>query len=77
MIEGETCRLTGYAVGESCFGRSRIIDVTAQLKNGRPEYRQIDYRTLNWIIVDGTKYQMSGKSNQPAVESENYDEVAL
>lgn len=52
--EGEERELTGYLIKvETGFGRSLVIDLEADKVN---RYRQVDHRSLNWMIYKGVKY---------------------
>lgn len=59
--KGEERQLTGYLVSvETGFGRSRVIDLMidkATLGKGT-NMREVDHRTLNWIIFKGVKYEL-------------------
>lgn len=58
-FKGEERILTGYLVRtETGFGRSTVVDLA--LERGNAEYdnrlRQVDHRTLNWLIYKNVKY---------------------
>lgn len=58
VTEGEDCALTCHLAGhESDLGRSLVFDLNA--KGG---YKQVDHRTINWIIFKNVKYSL-GKSS--------------
>lgn len=57
-ISGENRTITARMVNiENGFGRSNVIDLEIAL-NDREAHamRQIDHRSLHWIIFDGTRY---------------------
>jgi len=58
--KGEERILTGYLLKtETGFGRSTVIDLEADRGN-KPDWdsriRQVDHRTLNWLIFKNVKY---------------------
>jgi hypothetical protein len=58
--KGEERTLVGYLVQtETGFGRSTVIDLEAE-KGDKPDWdgrlRQVDHRTLNWLIFQNVKY---------------------
>ena len=56
---GQDCVITGHLAGvETTLGRSLIYDLNS--KNG---YRQVDHRTINWIIYKNVKYSL-GKGDK-------------
>ena len=60
ITEGEETIITGHLVGqESDLGRSLIIDLNADPKNN---YRQVDHRTINWIVFKNVKYTLGKKT---------------
>lgn len=59
--KGEERVLTGYMVNvETGFGRSTVIDLEADKSkttdNWDSRLRQVDHRTLNWLIYQNKKY---------------------
>lgn len=57
---GEERTLIGHRVGtENYLGRTNVIDLEHQIsrKKGIP-LRQVDHRTLKWLIYKGTKYSV-------------------
>lgn len=53
-LKGENRTLVGYLIKtETGFGRSMVIDL--EVKEAH-KVRQIDHRTLNWLIVRNVKY---------------------
>lgn len=60
---GENRTLIGYLIEtENGFGRSNVIDldIDKDISGSSPKYRirQVDHRTLNWLIVKGVKYKV-------------------
>lgn len=59
VTDGEDCIITGYLANiENNLGRSLVIDLHAFGKN---PYRQVDHRTINWIIFKDVKYSLGKK----------------
>lgn len=63
--KGEERLLTGFLVGtETELGRSKAVDLNIKLDADK-EYdnrvRQIDHRTINWLIVNNVKYIVKSK----------------
>lgn len=61
--KGEERILIGYLVKtETGFGRSMVIDLEANTSKSTPEWdsrlRQVDHRTLNWLIYKNIKYEV-------------------
>jgi len=65
--KGEERTLTGYLISvETGFGRSMVIDLKADASKSTPataekpawdsRIRQVDHRTLNWLIQKNIKY---------------------
>lgn len=62
VTEGENCEITGYLSNvENDLGRSLVIDLNVQ---GKSPFRQVDHRTINWIIFKNVKYSLGKKSTQ-------------
>jgi len=60
IAEGEECVITGHLVNsENHLGRSSIIDLNAPAGNN---FRQVDHRTIQWIIYKNVKYSLGNKS---------------
>ena len=64
-FKGEERTLIGYLVNtETGFGRSTVIDME-QSRGDNPEWdarlRQVDHRTINWLIHKNTKYIIKKK----------------
>lgn len=60
-FEGEERTLTGYLIKvETGFGRSSVIDLAADRGESTADWdsriRQVDHRTLNWLIWKNVKY---------------------
>jgi len=54
LIEGEECTMTCHLVkAESVLGRSTVIDLLTTHAN---KFRQVDHRTINYLIIRNTKY---------------------
>ena len=51
------------------LGRSTVIDLSAKTDN---KFRQVDHRTIEWLIVKNVKYVLK-KSGGKKVEKENED----
>lgn len=72
LIEGEDCTLTCHLVeAESALGRSTVIDLTTTSAN---KFRQVDHRSINYMIIDNTKYVLKkggGKKAREESEEEN------
>ena len=49
------------------LGRSTVIDLSAKTDN---KFRQVDHRTIEWLIVKNVKYVLK-KSGGKKVEKEN------
>ena len=67
MIEGEQVEIVGHLVDcENNLGRSSIIDLNAPLSNN---FRQVDHRSIEWIIFKNVKYTLGKKASGEASES--------
>lgn len=60
-FKGEERILVGYLIStETGFGRSMVIDLEIKRDLAKPDYdnriRQVDHRSLNWLIHKNTKY---------------------
>lgn len=54
MIEGELCTLRCILItSEDSLGRSTVIDFDAKTPS---KYRQVDHRTIEYIILRNVKY---------------------
>jgi hypothetical protein len=55
VLKGENRTLVGHLVStEPKMGRSQVVDLEETGFN----LKQVDHRTLNWLILKGTKYQV-------------------
>ena len=55
--DGSNRTLVGRLAGtENIFGRSDVVDLTKPADSHR--IRQVDHRTLQWLIFDGVKYSL-------------------
>ena len=53
-MTGKECELTGFMRGsESKLGRSNVIDLN---KPNGVNFRQVDHRTLQALVINNTKY---------------------
>mgnify|MGYP000176511351 CR=1 FL=1 len=60
LLEGETCEIVGHLLeSENNLGRSIVIDLNAPLSNN---IRQVDHRTIEWIIFRNVKYSLGKKA---------------
>ena len=51
---GEDCVITGHLAKEvTSLGRSLVIDL-----NSASNYKQVDHRSINWIIYKNVKYTL-------------------
>lgn len=50
-----TCKMVSI---ENGFGRSNVIDMKLQFAGESDTVRQVDHRTLNWIILKNVKYSV-------------------
>jgi hypothetical protein len=61
ILEGDLCKMTCHLVeAENMLGRSTVIDLNAK---GDNKFRQVDHRTIEYIILRNVKYSLkkSGK----------------
>jgi hypothetical protein len=70
LIEGEECTMTCHLVkAESVLGRSTVIDLLSTHTN---KFRQVDHRTINYLIIRNAKYILKkGGKKQKADESDD------
>jgi len=60
IIEGKSVEIVGHLVeSENHLGRSLIIDLKAPKTNN---FRQVDHRTIEWIILRNVKYTLGKKA---------------
>lgn len=72
LTEGEDCLMTCHLVeAESSLGRSTVIDLTTSSPN---KFRQVDHRTINYIIINNTKFVLKKGGKKNAAE-ESDDEM--
>jgi len=56
LLKGEKRELTGYFVDvDESTGRFKVVDLNAD-GVGQARFRQVDPRTLEWVIIRGVKY---------------------
>lgn len=54
-LKGENRTLIGYMVkSENGFGRSNVVDL--EVETGQHNIRQVDHRSLNFLVVNNKKY---------------------
>ena len=64
IVEGESCELVGHLVeSENHLGRSLVIDLDAPAHNN---FRQVDHRSIEYIIYKNVKYTIGKKSADTA-----------
>jgi len=62
LISGDLCTMTCHLVKmENILGRSSVIDLNAPLGN---QFRQIDHRSIEWIIFRNVKYYLKKPSEK-------------
>lgn len=69
LVNGESCTMTCHMVEvENNLGRSLVIDLGAKTDS---KFRQIDHRTIEWVIFQNVKYnlQRGGMKYEDAMES--------
>ena len=60
LTDGELVEITGHLVeSENNLGRSLIIDLNAPKTNN---FRQVDHRTIQYIIFKNVKYSLGKKA---------------
>lgn len=74
LVEGEDVTLTCYIIkGEHKLGRSIVADLNAPLDDN---VRQVDHRSIEYIIFKNTKYVLSkGKKKTGREEEEEKKEA--
>lgn len=60
-----TCHLVNV---ENNLGRSTVIDLTAKTPS---KFRQIDHRTIQWIIFRNVKYILKKGASKKAAQDED------
>lgn len=74
IIEGEECTLVCHLVkAESCLGRSTVIDLTTSSPN---KFRQVDHRSINFIILNNCKYVLKKGAKKIADDESEADKDA-
>jgi hypothetical protein len=69
ISEGEECTLTCHLVEcENSLGRSTVIDLATKDKN---KFRQIDHRTINYIIARNVKYSLRKGAKKAGADSDD------
>lgn len=63
-LKGEERTLVGYMTAtENGFGRSTVVDLMIETKGTEKQpynLRQVDHRTLRWLICKNVKYKVKG-----------------
>lgn len=71
LIDGEECVMTCHLIeAESSLGRSTVIDLTTKSAN---KFRQVDHRTINYIIINNTKYVLKKGGGKKAADDSDDD----
>lgn len=66
IVEGDECTITGHLVDcENSLGRSTVIDLKS---TGKSPFRQVDHRSINFLIINNVKYVLKGKGAKAAGE---------
>lgn len=78
VVEGEETTIVGHlAEGSQSLGRTLVIDLEA----GPEGFKQVDHRTIKWIILKNTKYVLGKKSaganDQAPKELNKWDQSKL
>jgi hypothetical protein len=72
LIEGEECTITCHLIkAESTLGRSTVIDLLTTHAN---KFRQVDHRSINWLIMNNCKYVLK-KGGKKRVAEDSDDEI--
>ena len=68
LTQGELCQITGHLVKvENNLGRSTVIDLTAK---GDNKFRQVDHRTIEWLVFKNVKYVLKKGGKKEADDGE-------
>ena len=68
LVEGSEVEMTCHLVEtENLLGRSTVIDLTA---HGDNKFRQIDHRTIEYIIFGNAKYVLKKGAKKGAEDEE-------
>lgn len=71
MIEGEECTLTCRLIdAEAALGRSTVIDLNTSSSN---KFRQVDHRSINYIIINNTKYMLKKGAKKHVDDDDSSD----
>ena len=65
IVSGKTCKMVCRMVEvENSLGRSLVVDLTA---NGPNKFKQVDHRSIDYIIYQNTKYVLKkgAKADEP------------
>lgn len=74
LIDGEECTMTCHLIkAESSLGRSTVIDLTSKYEN---KFRQVDHRTINYIIYHNSKYVLKKGGKKQAKDDESDEDEA-
>ena len=72
LITGQICQMTCHMVEvENNLGRSLVIDLGTKSPN---KFRQVDHRSIDWIIFQNVKYVLKKGSKAQAEEERKKDE---
>lgn len=64
LIEGDECLIKGHLIKcENTLGRSTVIDLSAKHDS---KFRQVDHRTIEYIILKNVKYSLKAKGGKKA-----------
>jgi hypothetical protein len=64
-------KITGHLVqSENHFGRSLVVDLNADSKSN---FRQVDHRSIEWIVFKNTKYTLGKKAPETGDLPLKYD----
>lgn len=73
LVKGETCKMVCHLVQvENNLGRSLVIDLNSKSPS---KFRQVDHRSIDYIIFENTKYVLKkgAKSHDAAEEKKDKD----
>ena len=72
LITGQICQMTCHMVEvENNLGRSLVIDLGTKSPN---KFRQVDHRSIDWIIFQNVKYVLKKGSKAQAEDDKKKDE---
>lgn len=73
LLEGETVTMTCHLVNvENNLGRSTVVDLTAKTEN---KFRQVDHRSIDYIIFGNTKYLLKKGAKKAAADDDDKEEA--